>query len=296
MSDQRYGVFGVGPHLVGIPAEQVQEMFVLADVRKPPGVPPHQRGVARLRGWALPAVDLRVCLGHPSAEAELQALLQLLRDRERDHQHWLAELDASVRERRPFGLATDPRKCRFGQWYYAFKTDDAVLRGELVRFEAPHAQVHALALEVAARQAEGDHEAARAVVERGRVTLGVLLDLFGRLRQAVVAQQREVGVLVRLGGRDAVLVVDRAEAVAELEVIPAGDDPLAGAPCGWTWCHGWPAGAAPPSRCWCWISTGWRRWAEGRPTPPWPGARPGPRRRPGRHRRRRRACRRPAGS
>jgi len=35
-------------------------------------------------------------------------------------------------------------------------------------------------------------------------------------------------VLVRLGQRPAVLVVDRAEAVAELQPIEAGDDPLAG--------------------------------------------------------------------
>lgn len=229
MSDQRFGVFAVGPHLVGIPAEQVQEMFVLTDVRKPPGVPAHQRGVARLRGSALPAVDLRVCLGHVSAERELADLVQLLHDRERDHRNWLAELEASVRERRAFGLATDPRKCKFGQWYYAFKTDDAVLRGELARFEAPHAQIHGLAAEVAGHQAGGRHEAALQVVERARQGLLVeLVEIFGRTRQALVDQQREVGVLVRLGQRPAVLVVDRAEAVAELQPIEAGDDPLAG--------------------------------------------------------------------
>jgi len=227
MSDQRFGIFGVGPHLVGIPAEQVQEMFVLTDVRKPPGMPPHQRGVARLRGAALPAVDLRVCLGHPSAEVELQALLQLLRDREQDHRNWLAELDASVRERRAFGLATDPRKCKFGQWYYAFKTDDAVLRSELSRFEVPHAEIHALAAEVERCKALGDHDAARLVVERGQGKLAELVEIFERTRQAVAGQQREVGVMVRLGGRAAVLVVDRAEAVADLEELRAADDPLA---------------------------------------------------------------------
>jgi len=229
MIDQRFGVFAVGPHLVGIPAEQVQEMFVLTDVRKPPGVPPHQRGVARLRGSALPAVDLRVCLGHASAERELADLVQLLHDRERDHRNWLAELEASVRERRPFGLATDPRKCKFGQWYYAFKTDDAVLRGELARFEQPHAQIHALAAQVEELKSTGRFDAALQAVERAR--LGLLTELIGifeRTRQAVVTQQREVGVLVRLGGRAAVLVVDRAEAVAELQELEAGDDPLAG--------------------------------------------------------------------
>lgn len=228
MSDQRFGIFAVGPHLVGIPAEQVQEMFVLTDVRRPPGVPPHQRGVARLRGSALPAVDLRVCLGHVSAERELADLIGLLHDRERDHRDWLAELEASVRQRRPFGLATDPRKCKFGQWYYAFRTDDAVLRGELARFEEPHARIHGLAAEVEGLKGRDRFEEALQAVERARTgLLAGLVGIFERTRQAVVAQQREVGVMVRLGGRDAVLVVDRAEAVADLQALDAGDDPLA---------------------------------------------------------------------
>lgn len=226
MSDQRHGVFAVGPHLVAVPAGRIQEMFVLADVRKPPGIPPHQRGVARLRGAVLPAVDLRVCLGHPSAEAELMGLLQLLRDREQDHRAWLAELEASVREARPFALATDPRLCRFGKWYYAFRTDDAVLRAELARFEQPHAEIHALAVEVAGLLAAGRGEACAGVLERGRTKLGELVGIFERTRQVLVEQQREVGVTVQLGGRAAVLVVDRAEAVAELEAIDAADDPL----------------------------------------------------------------------
>jgi len=228
MSDSRYGVFGVGPHLVGIQAELVQEMFVLTDVRKPPGIPAYQRGVARLRGSALPAVDLRVCLGHPSAERELADLLQLLRDREQDHLAWLTELEASVREGRSFGLATDPRRCKFGQWYYAFKTDDAVLRGELARFEQPHAEIHALALEVEALRLRGDRDGAQRVVERGRqLQLAQLVVIFEQARRALAEQQKEVGVLVRLDGRAAVLVVDRAEAVVELEPIEAADDPLA---------------------------------------------------------------------
>jgi purine-binding chemotaxis protein CheW len=229
MIDKRFGVFGVGPHLVGIPAELVQEMFVLTDVRRPPGVPPHQRGVARLRGSVLPAVDLRICLGHVSADREVADLVQMLRDREQDHRNWLAELDASVRERRPFKLATDPHQCKFGQWYDTYRTEDAVLRGELSRFEQPHAEIHALAIEVEALKASGDHAGAQRVVDGAREgQLAALVALFARTRQAVVEQQKEVGVLVRLAGRAAILVVDRAEAVAELEDIEEADDPLAG--------------------------------------------------------------------
>lgn len=228
MIDSRHGIFGVGSHLVAVHTSQLQEMFVLPVVRRPPGVPDHQRGVVSLRGMVLPAVDLRVCLGFVSAARELDDLVKLLEAREQDHRNWLAELERSLVERRPFGLATDPRKCKFGQWYYAFKTDDAVLRGELARFEQPHAEIHALALEVEALRLRGDRDGAQRVVERGRqLQLAQLVVIFEQARRALAEQQKEVGVLVRLDGRAAVLVVDRAEAVVELEPIEAADDPLA---------------------------------------------------------------------
>lgn len=224
----RYGVFAVGSHLVGIPVDRVREMFVLRDVRHPPGMPSHQRGVATLRGTALPAVDLRVCLGLPAASAELSGLIELLQAREQDHRAWLDELEGSIRERRRFDLATDPHTCKFGTWFYAFRTDDVVLRGELARIEAPHTAIHALAAEVLALQARGDHAAALAVVDRARAgLLGELVRLFGAVRKAVVSQHREIGVVVSLAGRTTVLIVDVAEAVADLDLLAEEDDPLA---------------------------------------------------------------------
>jgi chemotaxis signal transduction protein len=214
-------------HLLAIPAEQVLEMFVLPEVRRPPGVPAWQRGVTLLRGSALPAVDLRVCLGLESSEHELGAFLEELRGREADHRAWLAELEASTREGRPFGLATDPRLCKFGRWYYAFKTDDAVVRGALAAFETPHAAIHALAGQVAALRAEGRQADAIKRLEAARTgLLAELIEVFARTAQVVRQQHREVGAVVRLGKREVVLIVDRADAVAELEPIEAGDDPL----------------------------------------------------------------------
>ena len=224
----RHAVFGVGAHLVGIPAGVVEEIFVLPAIHRSPGLPPHWRGVANVRGAALPALDLRLCLGLSSASSELEALLTLLRDREQDHRNWLTELEASVRERRKFGLATDPRKCKFGQWYYAFKSEDAVLRGELAKMEQPHSAIHALAGQVGALEAAGQHQQALDVIERARRgLLSDVLQLFEQIRRAVQDQHREIGVAAILGGRRSVLIVDRAEAVAELERIADADDPLA---------------------------------------------------------------------
>lgn len=223
----RFGVFGVGPHLVGLPVAHVEEMFVLPQTHRLPGAPPHHRGLAKLRGTALQAIDLRVCLGLESASVELESLLALLCEREQDHVNWLAELEASVRENRAFELATDPRKCKFGQWYYAFQTDDAVLRAELGKIEQPHAEIHALAAKVEALKAGGKHEEALQSLERART--GLLQDLLRMcksIQRAVREQQREIGVTTLLGDQRTVLVVDRAEAVADLEQFADADDPL----------------------------------------------------------------------
>lgn len=128
MIDTRHGIFGVGPHHVAVHASEVQEMFVLPEVRRPPGCPPWQRGLVSMRGAVLPALDLRLRLG----------------------------------------LATDPRRCKFGQWYYAFQTEDPVLRSELARFEEPHARVHALAIQVAGLREAGRTAEARALVAEAR--------------------------------------------------------------------------------------------------------------------------------
>jgi purine-binding chemotaxis protein CheW len=155
-------------------------------------------------------------------------MLQFLSDREKDHLAWLAELEASVRERRPFRLATDPRKCKFGQWYYAFETDNGALRTELDRIEQPHARIHALAHEVEALTSSGRPDVALARLEAAR--RGVLVEvirLFESMRQALRQEHREVGVAVTLRGVPAVLIVDTAEAVVDIDEIATADDPFA---------------------------------------------------------------------
>lgn len=225
--DSRFAVLGVGPHLVGVDAADVQDLFVLGTTHRAGAVATGARGVTLVRGRLLPVVDVRVRFGLPTSAAELDALVRLLDAREQDHRAWLAELEASVREQRPFGLATDPRRCKFGQWYYGFRSDDAVVRGELAKFEEPHARIHALADVVAARAADGRLDEALALVERARRgVLAELIELFERTRAVLREQHREIGVAVRTAAGAVVLAVDSAEAVTDLDAIPGDADPV----------------------------------------------------------------------
>ena len=84
---------------------------------------------------------------------------------EEDHCRWLQELEACVEERREFRLATDPHKCKFGQWYdkllgnppglAQLTNSDLNLTSLFEQLDQPHKLIHAVAQRVLG-QAQAD--------------------------------------------------------------------------------------------------------------------------------------------
>lgn len=193
-----------------------------------PNAPRAVRGVINLRGKVIRTIDLRVKLGLAPLKAEIDALIQLLRDREQDHRNWLAELEACVRERRPFGMARDPHKCKFGQWYDRFKTEDRLLSMTLPAMDAPHKIIHATAAEALRRAESGDPDGALDLISaRRNHELAALIRLFEDSRRTLVEGHREVAVVVRQGEDRLAFSADLVEAVEcipeeGIEPMPAG--------------------------------------------------------------------------
>ena len=188
-----------------------------------PNAPAEIRGVINLRGNIIPLIDLRVRLGLPSIKTETDALVQLLHERERDHLNWLKELEASVRERRPFGLAKDPHKCKFGIWYDQFKTESSMVRATLQlsttiqRMDEPHRIIHATANEVLRLAEKGNSDGALALISaRRNGELAALVKLFADLRQTLMDDRREVAVVLCFGARRLAVSVDMVEAVERI--------------------------------------------------------------------------------
>jgi chemotaxis signal transduction protein len=82
-----------------------------------------------------------------------------------------------------------------------------------------------LGLESSVHEVEVFLEEMRPREEDHRAWLAELIGIFAQTSRVVRQQHREVGAAVGLGGRQVVLLVDRADAAAELEPIEAGDDP-----------------------------------------------------------------------
>jgi purine-binding chemotaxis protein CheW len=195
----------------------VREMVILPAVVSVPETPPFIRGVMDLRGKVLPVLDLRMRLGMESLLAEVENIIKLLEVREQDHRNWITELEASVRERRAFKLATDPHQCAFGKWYDTFKTENRMLDSCLKKFEAPHNKIHGIAIRVKELVDKEDFDSAYEIIDRTRGgELAEMIGLFSEARMLVGEANREIALCMELNGKAIAAAVDAIEVVEKI--------------------------------------------------------------------------------
>ncbi len=200
-----------------ISSNYVREMVAMPKIVSVPQMPSYIRGVINLRGQVVPVIDLRARLGMTSLLGETEDLINLLNQREQDHKNWLVELDSSVKEHREFKLATNPHKCAFGKWYDNFTTDNRILANCLIKFDAPHKRIHAIAIEVKELEEKEGAESAYAVIERTRNgDLAEMIKLFSEARSLLRESDREIAMVLEWNEQTMAAAVDSIETVEKL--------------------------------------------------------------------------------
>ena len=200
-----------------MPSATVREMFPLGEVSAVPNAPAYVRGVINLRGNIMPLIDLRMRLGHTSASAEVDAFCGMMVQREQDHRNWLAELEASVNERREFKLTTDPHKCAFGRWYDSYQPENAWVAVLLKKFDLPHQQIHGAAIQIRGLVDAGEYQKAVQLIQSTRQqVLSTMIKLFADLKNLVREVHREIAVVVTVSSKTFAVSVDSAESVEKL--------------------------------------------------------------------------------
>lgn len=215
----------VGTRSFALPLEQVQHVAAL-----PPDFAAQGPAVASHFVFAdqpLPYVSLWNHFSLESAYAEYAQIEAMLPKRRQDHLDWMGALEYSIRSATPFSKARSPRDCAFGQWFYAYHTDNAELSVFLSQFEQPHAQIHQLADRLLACAESGQQDVALAALEDSRNTiLQNLLELFDstatlahnlQRRIAIIGSDRQQPLAV---GADAVMDMLKLSA-ASLKPAPA---------------------------------------------------------------------------
>ena len=216
-----WAIVEVKNQLFAIATQDLREMVMMPDTAQVPDVPDYIRGVINLRGRVLPVVDLRKRMGFASALEETENFCTLMQQREQDHRNWLSDLELSVAQRRPFALATDPHKCKFGQWYDSYQAENPWVAALLKKFDAPHQQIHGVAVTVEKLKASQDYDQADRLIGQTRDgLLAKLINLFAELRDLVRDTERETAVI--LGGENRLFAIS-VDLARYIEKFPPGN-------------------------------------------------------------------------
>ncbi len=196
LTERLFLVFNISYGWFGIDALKVKEIIKVPKITKMPHQPDGVRGLIRLRDKVIPLIDTRHQLSIKTIENERAELIQLLRDREEDHNRFIEELIRCAQAGESFKLNIDPRACKFGKWYYSFKTDNIVLSDYLTKFEAPHNELHKLAARFNELLSQNkSDEAASLVNNEQEKRLAELKKLFAELIEKIRNDSREFAIL-----------------------------------------------------------------------------------------------------
>jgi purine-binding chemotaxis protein CheW len=208
-------ILRLGERYCSLPVECVREMTVLPEIKELCGTQDYVPGVITLRGAAIPVVDLRMRLGMGDIMDENKGIIATLKEREKDHLNWISELEASVREERPFTLGTDPTQCAFGRWMGTFEPKTRELGHLLHGFEAPHGSIHGVAQRVTHMASLGDLDGALQMIESTRTTdLRFMIEQFKRVFSLLSDRPRQIAIVIEVDDESVGIIVDEVASLA----------------------------------------------------------------------------------
>ncbi|HFQ82103.1 MAG TPA: hypothetical protein ENK33_12140 [Desulfobacterales bacterium] len=211
-------VFTLKNERYGVATPYVRSMVAMPDITKIPHAPQYIRGAIKIRGQVTPLIDLRRRLGMDSFLDKISEQMVMLKQREEDHKSWLSELESSVRENRPFKLATNHHKCKFGQWYDSY-IPKSYEEGEfLKKFKIPHRQIHKVAIDVAESIKNGEQGEAIKLIESTRENeLAEMINLFSSFIEITQEQaKKEITIILENVGDKTAVAVDSIITVEKL--------------------------------------------------------------------------------
>ncbi|MFW5712119.1 MAG: chemotaxis protein CheW [Spirochaetota bacterium] len=216
--DSQFLIFSAAENKYAVPALEVREMLPPQKVVQIPGAPPWVRGVINVRAETFTLIDFRSRIGGQSINEVNAELLRQLEVREREHVHWLDQLEAAVAEDAPFEGEIDPHRCKFGQWYDNYVSDNAAINLQLKKFDQPHRTIHETARHALELKDSGKQQAAVDLINARRNNeLDRMRNLFHTLKEQIKTSYKEVVVLIENSEQHYAIAVDRVESVETLE-------------------------------------------------------------------------------
>ena len=165
-------------------------------------------GIINYLGNPVAVYNFAEMLSIPSTRELKSDLVDLLNAKEKDHVEWIDALEKSLTDDVPFEKARDPHLCEFGKWYDKFETRDEALTEIMMRFDKPHKQIHALAVELLGLKEDGKLDLALEKLESvGKTTFKNLKKHFSHAREQVLESLHTVVINITNDGYKPVIAL-----------------------------------------------------------------------------------------
>ena len=225
-------VFSLNKGIYAINTQYVTSINVLTEEITPiPQSKPYFKGIIPFRGEVIPLISLRQLFDMPSLDEEYEEFKLMLDHRIEDHRHWVAELERSVKENKPFGLATDPHQCKFGKWYDSYESKNHAVNFHLNKIDEPHKALHAKAVEVQdckrnCNECERSHCLQNSLKQAIEVLMPKIVGLIDETKSIFWHDNRQMVIVVEMANSHLGLIVDEIQCIEGLEKTVDYEDQL----------------------------------------------------------------------
>jgi chemotaxis signal transduction protein len=233
LQDTEHLVVMLSKQLYGLPYYDLVQIIDSPKATVLPHMDDHVRGTIDFQGEIIVLYDMRKILGLPSLADEISATVRSLADRKRDHINWIEKLKDEVYHDREITVQTDPHKCAFGKWYDQFITDSIRLEEYMSRFDAPHKNIHTLAIKAQELIRLGRKQQAKDLIhDAERLELNALIRLFDGAEHYIRTYTYEYAVVLEHAGRRFAISADSVRSFGRIDEISQHIPPIIKESCG----------------------------------------------------------------
>lgn len=219
-SDETYLVIQIDSIQFAVPASQVLHITQMPHIKKIPQSHFAIPGVIKFRDSVVSVIDLRTFLGYNSLVDQAKEMEDMLEQRKSEHIAWLKELERCVKEGDEFKLGLDPTQCKFGKWFYSYKTENKSLQLLLSRFDQPHKTIHGIAEKSLELVKNGRQSEAMALINATRnKELKLMIELFADFEEAYMELNRGLVVVMWVGSQTIGFSVDSVSSVQRFKPL-----------------------------------------------------------------------------
>ncbi len=199
-SQNLFLIFSLKNNYFGINALSVKEIIKLPGITKVPNPVFGVRGMIKFREQVIPIIEMRLKMGMESLNEENTSLIEILKQREKDHHLYIEHLEECLLNDKKFTMTLDPKECKFGRWYYNFKSENIVVTNLLEDFEQPHNMIHEFAKNIVnAKTTQNNVIVMERFNKESKLKLNALVKLFNELYEKITLETRELAIIYEFG-------------------------------------------------------------------------------------------------